>query len=206
MITANGGEMPAPTAIVIALSHFMGDHFGVILGGTVAAAVLGFRFVNTPEGKVVFDRLLYNLPLFGDLIQKSSIAAFSRTMQTLLGAGVNLIDAVDICKNTVDNSVVADAVGQIRGEVEVGKTLGAVVSRLTVFPKMAVQMIGVGEATGNLEKMLEKVADFYEAEVESTVNAMGKLIEPLILVVLGGAVAGMLVAMYLPMFKMAGGV
>jgi type IV pilus assembly protein PilC len=127
-------------------------------------------------------------------------------MQTLLAAGVNLIDAVDICKNTIDNSVVADAVSKIRGEVEVGKTMGAVVSKLTVFPRMAVQMIGVGEATGNLDKMLEKVADFYEAEVESTVSAMGRLIEPLILVVLGGSVAGMLIAMYLPMFQLAGGV
>ncbi len=206
MITSNGGEMPLPTQIVINMSHFMGDHWMVIFGAVGIAAVAVIRFIATPEGKVVFDKFLYGLPLFGDLIQKSSIAAFARTMQTLLAAGVNLVDAVDICKNTVENAVVAEAVGKIRGEVEIGKTLGAVVSRLTVFPRMAVQMIGVGEATGNLDKMLEKVADFYEAEVESAVAAMGKLIEPLILVFLGGAVAGMLVAMYLPMFKMAGGV
>lgn len=206
MINSNGGEMPLPTQIVINLSHFMGDHWIVIFGAIGTAAVVTVRFISTPEGKVVFDKFLYGLPLFGDLIQKSSIAAFARTMQTLLAAGVNLIDAVDICKDTIENTVVAEAVGKIRGEVEVGKTLGAVVSRLAVFPRMAVQMIGVGEATGNLDKMLEKVADFYEAEVESAVAAMGKLIEPLILVFLGGAVAGMLVAMYLPMFKMAGGV
>jgi type IV pilus assembly protein PilC len=164
------------------------------------------RFISSPEGKVVFDRFLYSLPLFGDLIQKSSIAAFARTMQTLLNAGVNLVDAVDIVKNTIDSTVVSSAVGKIRGEVEIGKTLGSVVGNMSVFPRMAVQMIGVGEATGNLDKMLEKVADFYEAEVESAVATLGRLVEPLILVVLGGTVAGMLIAMYLPIFKMAGGV
>lgn len=205
MITAQGQSLPLPTQIVISASHFMGDNFAALFGGTVALGFFVLRFIQTPEGKVVFDRFLFGLPLFGDLIQKSSIAAFSRTMQTLLAAGVNLVDGVDICKNTIENSVVAQAVGTIRAEVEVGKTLGAVVSKLPVFPRMAVQMIGVGEATGNLDKMLEKIADFYEAEVESAVAAMGKLIEPIILVVLGGSVAGMLVAMYLPMFKMAGG-
>ena len=206
MISNSGGEMPLPTQIVINLSHFFGSHWMVIFGSIALVGVGVLRFIGTPDGKKVFDQFLYSLPLFGDLIQKSSIAAFARTMQTLLSAGVNLVDAVDICKNTIDNSVVADSVSKIRGEVEVGKTLGAVVSKLTVFPRMAVQMIGVGEATGNLDKMLEKVADFYEAEVESTVSAMGKLIEPLILVVLGGSVAGMLIAMYLPMFQLAGAV
>ncbi|MFN7684017.1 MAG: type II secretion system F family protein [Oligoflexia bacterium] len=206
MIAAQGESLPLPTQIVINASHFLGAHFVPLLGGLLVLGFSFYRFIKTPEGKMVFDRFLFSLPLFGDLIQKSSIAAFSRTMQTLLAAGVNLVDAVEICKNTIDSSVVAQSVARIRGEVEVGKTLGAVVSGMSVFPRMAVQMIGVGEATGNLDKMLEKVADFYEAEVESVVNAMGKLIEPIILVVLGGTVAGMLIAMYLPMFKMAGGV
>ncbi len=206
MISAQGEEMPLPTAVVIAASHFFAGNWLSILGGMFAVGVGVTRFISTPEGKVVLDRLLYSLPMFGDLIQKSSIAAFSRTLQTLLNAGVNLVDAIDIVKNTIDSTVVSNAVGKIRGEVEVGKSLGAVVNNMTVFPRMAVQMIGVGEATGNLDKMLEKIADFYEAEVESAVSTLGKLVEPLILVVLGGTVAGMLIAMYLPIFKMAGGV
>ncbi|MEN9723056.1 MAG: type 4 fimbrial assembly protein PilC [Pseudomonadota bacterium] len=204
MLKSNNAELPLPTQIVIGASHFVGDHF-LILGGAAAGLAFGvIRFVQTPEGKAVFDRTLLALPLFGSVVQKGAIAGFSRTMQTLLNAGVNLIDAVDIARDTIDNVVVAQAVGTIRGEVEMGKSLSTVLSGLTVFPKMASQMISVGEATGNLDKMLEKVADFYEAEVESAVGTVGKMIEPLILVVLGGAVAGMLIAMYLPMFKMAG--
>ncbi len=206
MISAQGEAMPLPTAIVISASHFFAANWLSIIVGMFATAFGVVRFISSPEGKVVFDRFLYSLPLFGDLIQKSSIAAFARTMQTLLNAGVNLVDAVDIVKNTIDSTVVSSAVGKIRGEVEIGKTLGSVVGNMSVFPRMAVQMIGVGEATGNLDKMLEKVADFYEAEVESAVATLGRLVEPLILVVLGGTVAGMLIAMYLPIFKMAGGV
>ena len=127
-------------------------------------------------------------------------------MQTLLSSGVNLIDAIEICRATIDNAVLEDAVGKIRAEVEGGKTLGAVLGKLAVFPKMAVQMISVGESTGNLDKMLEKVADFFESEVEQLVNGMTKLIEPLVLVVLGGTIGGIMIAMYLPIFKIAGAV
>jgi type IV pilus assembly protein PilC len=126
-------------------------------------------------------------------------------MQTLLAAGVSLLDAIDICRTTIDNAVVEAAVAKIRTEVEAGNRLGVVVSRLEVFPKMAVQMISVGEASGSLDQMLEKVADFYEAEVEAAVAGMSKLIEPFILVFLGGTVGGLLIAMYLPIFKLAGG-
>jgi type IV pilus assembly protein PilC len=117
-----------------------------------------------------------------------------------------LLDAIDICRNTVDNSVLEDAIAGIRSEVEAGKTLGAVVSRIEVFPRMAVQMMAVGESTGALDHMLEKVADFYEMEVETSVAGLTKLIEPLVLVVLGGTVGGILIAMYLPIFQLAGGV
>jgi type IV pilus assembly protein PilC len=138
-------------------------------------------------------------------MQKSGVARFSRTMQTLLSSGVNLIDSIDICKATIDNAVLESAVSKIRSEVEAGKTLGGVISTIPAFPKMAVQMISVGESTGSLDRMLEKVADFYEAEVETLVQGLTKLMEPIILVFLGGAVGGMLIAMYLPIFKLAGG-
>ena len=126
-------------------------------------------------------------------------------MSTLLSSGVNLIDAIDICKAVIDNAVLEDAMAKIREDVEGGKTLGMVVTKIVIFPRMAVQMITVGETTGNLDKMLERVADFYEQEVETLVGGITKLIEPIVLVFLGGSVGWMMIAMYLPIFKMAGG-
>ena len=117
-----------------------------------------------------------------------------------------MVDAIDICRATIDNVVLEEAVTKIRGEIESGQTLGSVLGRLGVFPRMAVEMISVGESTGNLDKMLEKVADFYEDEVEIIVGGMSKLIEPFVLVFLGTTVGGMMIAMYMPIFKLAGGV
>ncbi len=161
--------------------------------------------MKTKEGRVQIDRIIFNAPLFGPLVQKSSIARFTRTLQIMLSSGVNLIDAIDICKSTMANAVLEDAIGTVRKSVESGKNLGGTLGKLNVFPRMAVQMISVGEATGSLDKMLEKIADFYEEEVEITINGMTKLIEPIILIFLGGAVGGLLIAMYLPIFKLAGG-
>jgi type IV pilus assembly protein PilC len=204
-ILANASQaLPLPTQIVVSTSHFMIAHMLGLVGGTVTFVFLTLRFSRTDEGKAFFNRLAFNLPLFGSLAQKSGTARFTRTLGTLLSSGVNLIEAIDICKATIDNIVLEEAVGKIRVEVEGGKTLGIVISRLKVFPRMAVQMIGVGEATGNLDKMLEKVATFYEEEVELAVAGMSKLIEPLVLVVLGGAVGGIMIAMYLPIFQVAG--
>ena len=205
MLKGNNQELPMPTKFVINLSHFMINNIIFIIPGFILAVFLFKRFKSSDEGRIFLDRLGFKLPLFGPLAQKAGVARFSRTMQTLLMSGVNLIDAIDICKATIDNAVLEEAVGTIRAEIEQGKTLGAVFTKLPVFPKMAVQMISVGESTGALDKMLEKVADFYEAEVEVMVQGLTKLIEPLVLVVLGGTVGGIMVAMYLPIFKMAGG-
>lgn len=206
MLKSNKQELPMPTQIVINASHFLINNIGYILGGMFLTFYLTKRYLGTPEGRAFKDRLTFRAPLFGELIRKASVARFSRTMQTLLASGVNLIDAIDICRATIDNAVLEEAVGKIRTEVEAGKTLGLVVGNLNVFPTMAVQMIMVGESTGNLDKMLEKVADFFESEVETMVGGLTKLIEPLVLVFLGGSVGGMMVAMYLPIFKLAGGV
>jgi len=206
LLTNAGQALPMPTAVVIAISHFMIANLWYILAGT-GAAIYGFiKFKQSPEGSAVLDRLLFRAPLFGTLMQKAGIARFSRTMQTLLASGVNLIDAIDICKATIGNAVLEKAVGTIRAEIENGRTLGSVVLGLNVFPTMATQMIAVGESTGNLDNMLGKVADFYEEEVETIVGGMTKLIEPLVLVFLGGAVGGILIAMYLPIFQIAGAV
>ena len=203
MLKGAGQELPLPTQIVINASHFMADNILVILGVLGGLIYMGRQYSQSPEGRAFIDRAFFRAPLFGDLMQKGAVARFSRTMQTLLASGVNLIDAIDICKATVDNAVLEDAIGTIRSEVESGKTLGAVVGKLGVFPRMSVQMIAVGESTGNLDKMLEKVADFYESEVEISINGLTKLIEPLVLVFLGGTVGGILIAMYLPIFKLA---
>jgi type IV pilus assembly protein PilC len=204
ILKSAGQELPAPTAFVIAASHLFANNMLIIFGGGGAALYLTLRYIKSEEGRAVLDRVLFRAPIFGSLMQKSGVARFSRTMTTLLAAGVNLIDAIDICRATIDNAVLEGAVSKIRSEVETGKTLGTVVGRIDVFPKMAVQMMTVGESTGNLDKMLEKIADFYEAEVETMVNGMTKLIEPLILVFLGGTVGGLMIAMYLPIFKIAG--
>ncbi len=202
LIVSNGGELPGPTAFVINLSHFLVAYWYYIVGGLIAAYVMLKRFISTPEGRIFFDRMLFRAPLFGPLMQKGGTARFTRTLSTLLSSGVSLLDAIEICKQTIDNAVLEEAVATVRSEIEQGKGLSQVFSKLDVFPKMAVQMMAVGENTGQLDKMLEKVADFYEAEVEALVSGLTKLIEPFILVFLGGTVGGIMIAMYLPIFKM----
>ena len=204
MLKTGGEELPLPTQIVISVSHFLINNLPYLLVGIGALIYLLLNYVRSDEGRAFIDRSLFNAPMVGNLMKKSGIARFSRTMQTLLASGVNLIDAIDICKATIDNAVLENAVAKIRAEVESGKTLGSVIGKLGVFPKMAVQMISVGESTGNLDKMLEKVADFYESEVESMINGLTKLIEPIVLVILGSMVGGIMIAMYLPIFKLAG--
>jgi type IV pilus assembly protein PilC len=162
-------------------------------------------YVSTVEGRALKDQIVFKSPIFGVLAQKSGIARFARTLQTLLASGVNLVDAIDICKNAADNAVIEEAVAKIRAEVESGKTLGTVLIKMEVFPKMSAQMIMVGESTGNLDKSLDKIADFYESDVEVFVGGMTKLIEPFVLVILGGMVGGLMIAMYMPIFTMAGG-
>lgn len=204
LLKSSGQSLPAPTQFVIDASHFIVENLHYI-GGTIFIVIyMTWKYVQTPEGKAFVDRMFFYMPVFGPLMQKGAVARFARTMQTLLASGVSLLDAVDICKTTIDNAVVETAVGKIRAEIEAGNRLGSVINKLPAFPKMAVQMISVGEASGSLDQMLEKVADFYEAEVEALVANLTKMIEPFILVFLGGTVGGLLIAMYLPIFKMAG--
>ncbi len=204
LLKSNNQELPGPTQFVLNVSHFVANNFVFIIVGIGFVSYLFRLYLKTREGKYVVDKAVFSAPLFGQLIQKASIARFTRTLQIMLTSGINLIDAIDICKATMDNAVLEEAVGTVRRNIESGKTLGTVLGKLNVFPKMAVQMITVGEASGNLDKMLEKIADFYEEEVEITIGGLTKLIEPLILLFLGGAVGALLIAMYLPVFKLAG--
>ncbi|MCM2321635.1 MAG: type II secretion system F family protein [Oligoflexia bacterium] len=205
MLSSSGQKLPAFTQAVIDTSHFVVNNALFLFGGLFFGAYMLVRYVRTSEGRAVMDRVFYQLPIFGGLMQKAGIARFCRTLQTLLMSGVNIIDAIDICRATIDNAVIEEPVRKIRAEVESGKTVGMVMSKYDVFPKMAVQMIQIGESTGNMDKMLEKIADFYDSEVEVTVGGMSKLIEPFILVFLGGTVGALMIAMYLPIFKLAGG-
>lgn len=205
LITSGGGELPEITRIVIELSHFLIHNILYIIGGIFATQYVIRKYLKTAEGKAMRDRLVFRMPLFGNIAQKAAVARFCRTLQTLLSSGVNIIDAIDICRATVDNAVIEESVKKIRSEVESGKTMGQVLAKFEVFPKMAVQMIAVGESTGNLDKMLEKIADFYDEEVEVMIAGSTKLIEPLVLVLLGGSIGTIMIAMYMPIFKLAGG-
>lgn len=204
LLKSSNQELPAITQIVIDSSHFMVSNFLYIVAGLGGFSYILVKYFSSDEGRGVGHRLLFQFPIMGPIMQKSGVARFTRTMGTLLSSGVNLIDAFDICKSTIDNAVLEDAVGKIRKEIETGKSLGQILNNIPVFPKMATQMIGVGESTGNMEKMLEKIADIYEGDVETLVGGLSKLIEPIILVVLGGIVAGLMLAMYMPIFKIAG--
>lgn len=203
MIAASGGELPYLTKVVISISHFCSGYFHYIIGTVVGVTVTFLKSIKTPHGKRAWDRFLLKTPLFGDLIIKGATARFSRTLGTMLTSGVNLIDAIEICKMTMDNSVIEDALAKVKEEISAGKTIALPLAQAKVFPGMVIQMINVGENTGTLDQMLIKVADFYEAEVEAVVAGLSKLIEPVVLVLLGGIVAFILIAMYLPVFNIA---
>lgn len=203
MITSSGGELPQLTKMVISMSHFCQANALFIIGGAVGGGVSFARWKRTKTGKQIWDRFMLTVPLFSDLVIKGSTARFSRTLGTMLTSGVNLIDAIEICKMTIDNTVIEEALSRVKDEISSGKTIALPLAQAKVFPPMVIQMINVGENTGTLDQMLIKVADFYEAEVEAVVGGISKLIEPLVLVVLGGMVAFILIAMYLPVFNIA---
>ncbi len=205
LLQSSNQSLPAPTQFVINVSHFFQSNILFIVGGIVLGIYFIRYYLKTKEGRRFWDFYSLQLPLFGPLFLKVAVSRFSRTMQTLLSSGINLLDALEICREAVGNKSLEESLTKIKIEVEKGKTLSGVMSKLTIFPSMVIQMVTVGENTGNLDKMLERVADFYEEEVQGLVGNLTKLIEPLVLVVLGGTVGGLMIAMYLPIFKMAGG-
>jgi type IV pilus assembly protein PilC len=199
-----GGKLPGLTLAVIAISDFFVARWYLLLGGTVAA-VMGVRsYLATPVGKQMFDSIAIDLPVFGELIQKSSIAKFSRTLSTLLSSGVNIIESMEIAANTTGNYVIERAIQRAKDSITEGKSLTVPLLKEKYIPQMVTQMIGVGEQTGSLDAMLGRIADFYEDEVDVAVAAMTTIIEPLMMVVLGVIVAFIVIAMYLPIFQLAG--
>ena len=196
-----GGEMPLLTRIVIKASNFVADYFFLILIVIVFACVAVNRWHKTPHGRRLLDGAMLKIPVVGMLLRKISVARFCRTLSTLTSSGVPILDGLEITAKTAGNTIVEDAIMAVRKAVEEGKTLADPLGQTKVFPSMVVQMIGVGEQTGALDQMLSKIADFYEDEVDTAVAGMMKLIEPILITVLGGIIGFIVAAMYLPMYS-----
>ncbi len=205
MLASTGQEPPWITAMVMKVSEFIGSN-GLIIFGSIGGSLAAFKgAVSTENGKEIFDKVMMKMPIFGVVIIKGSLASFSRTLSTMLGSGVPLIDALEICIDTIDQSVMVRDLKVVREAVVTGKSLSEPLSKVNYFPEMVVSMLRVGEQTGNIDEMLEKISDVFEEEVDEAVSNMTKMIEPIIIVVLGSIVATILVAMYLPIFMSAGG-
>lgn len=201
-----GGNLPALTQGVINLSRFL-QHYAVILFSGVGVGLVALsRFKATKRGTEIFDRLILRVPVIGDVIRKVAVARFARTMGTMLSSGVPILDSLDIVSRSAGNTVVEQGLQRVRSKISEGETMAHPLMATGVFPGMVVQMIAVGEATGALDKMLSKIADFYEEEVDNAVDGMTRLIEPVMLVVLGGLIGTILISMYLPIFTMASAV
>ncbi len=197
-------DLPALTKGVMAVSQFfIHNILWIFLAGT--ASVVGILYViRTPRGRKSFDRLLLRLPIVGDVLRKIAVARFTRTLGTLLASGVPILDALEIVAKTAGNVIVEEAIMYARARIAEGKNMAQPLMETNVFPPMVVQMVGVGEQTGMLDAMLNKIADFYEEEVDVAVTALTSLIEPVMMVGVGGTVGVVLIAMYLPIFSLAG--
>jgi len=196
-------ELPLPTRIVIALSHFVGSIYGLILFLLVIAAGVATKlWYGTPQGRFVIDTLLLKAPVVGMVLRKIAVARFTRTLGTLIASGVPILEGLDITARSSGNAVVEKALKETRKAVEAGRSLVDPLKQTDVFPGMVTQMIGVGEQTGAMDAMLQKIADFYEDEVDAAVKDMLTALEPIMIVFLGGVVGGVVISMYLPLFSL----
>jgi type IV pilus assembly protein PilC len=198
-----GGELPAPTKMLVNLSGLLGKFWWligmIIMGSTMAVK----RWIHTPDGRAKWDRFKLRVPVFGKLVQKVAISRFARTMSVLSRTGVPVLQALDIVSVTAGNALVSTALRDVQESVKRGESLAGPLARHEVFPPMVTHMMAVGEETGALDAMLAKVADFYDQEVDDSVNAITSLIEPILIIVMGVAVGGILISLYLPMFNIA---
>ncbi len=194
--------LPLPTRIVIGMSRFLQDFWWGVLGGILGTGFILKRYYATSSGKLNIDRTLLRLPVLGDVIRKSAVSRFTRTLGTLISSGVSILDGLEITAKTAGNRVIHDAIMQSRSSIAGGDTIAAPLAKSEVFPPMVISMIAVGEQTGGLDEMLSKIADFYDEEVDAAVSALLSLLEPVMIVFLGVVVGGMVVAMYLPIFDM----
>ncbi|MEZ4405810.1 MAG: type II secretion system F family protein [Polyangiales bacterium] len=201
-----GGQLPELTQMVIDLSHFFVNNLFIIIG-SIVGVVMGIRYwLRTPKGRQTFDRVLLQFPVIGPTMRKIAVARFTRTLGTLLASGVPILDALEIVAKSSGNWVIEQGLMAARAKIAEGKNMAEPLAEANVFPSMVVQMIAVGEQTGALDTMLNKIADFYEEEVDVAVAAMTSLLEPIMMVFIGGSVGTMIIAMYLPIFTLAGNV
>ncbi len=197
-----GGKLPLPTQIVVDMSELLKKTWWIIAGVVVFGVTAIKRYYKTEKGRHHIDRLLLRMPALGDLLRKASIARFTRTLGTMISSGVPILAGLDITAKTSGNAIIEDAIQATKASIREGETIAAPLRASAVFPPMVVQMISVGEETGALDKMLEKIANFYDEEVNTAVDTLTSIIEPVMIVFMGVGVGGMVVSMYLPMFKL----
>ena len=203
MFASFGKALPLPTQIVVNLSNFTKGNIHYMIVGLIVFVFLFRRYGRTESGRRNLDSLALKLPVFGELIKKVAVARFTRTLGTMISSGVPILDALEITGKTAGNVIVEEVIYDARSSIAEGQTIADPLSETDIFPGMVTQMISVGESTGALDAMLEKIADFYDDEVDATVAAMTSMLEPLLMLFLGGSIGGIVVAMYLPIFGMA---
>ena len=202
MFTGAGLQLPMPTRVVLALSAFLQHYLWMLVLGVIAAVFAVRQYYKTDGGKLMIDKMMLRFPVLGNLLRKSAVSRFTRTLGTLVSSGVSILEGLQITARTAGNRVVHDAVMKSRASISAGATISEPLKESGVFPPMVVQMINVGEQTGGLDEMLTKIADFYDDEVDVAVGALLSLMEPVMIVFLGVVVGGMVIAMYLPIFDM----
>jgi len=202
LFSSAGLALPLPTRVVMGASRFLKSYWFVVLGVVAAAVFMFKRYRATSNGKLKIDKFLLRVPVLGDVLRKSAVSRFTRTLGTLISSGVSILDGLEITAKTAGNRVVQDAIMESRASIAGGDTISAPLKKSGVFPPMVISMIAVGEQTGGLDEMLAKIADFYDEEVDAAVSNLLSLLEPVMIVFLGIVVGGMVVAMYLPIFDM----
>ena len=206
MFAESGSALPGPTQFVIDLSEWLQDWILHILAGIAAVVITVISIYRNPKGRRVIDRMLLRMPIFGPVVRKSAVARFTRTLGTMISSGVPILEALDVTAKTAGNRSVEEGIYYVRSKIAEGKNIAGPLMETNVFPPMVVQMIGVGEATGAMDAMLGKIADFYDDEVDTAVAALSSLMEPLIMVFVGVIVGGFMISMYMPIFSLAGSV
>ncbi len=202
MFASVGLALPLPTRVVIGLSKFLKGYWWAVGGGLAGLVYLTRNYYKTSNGKLAIDKALLRFPVLGDVLRKSAVSRFTRTLGTLISSGVSILDGLEITAKTAGNRVIQDAIMASRASIAGGDTIAAPLQKSAVFPPMVISMIAVGEQTGGLDEMLSKIADFYDEEVDAAVSGLLALLEPIMIVFLGVVVGGMVVAMYLPIFDM----
>ncbi len=204
MFSEFGSALPLPTQVVINISRFVQDNILIMILSLIFSAIILRFFYRWEKGKIIMDKFILFVPVFGPLLRKVAVAKFSRTLSTMVSSGVPILQSLDIVAKTIGNKTIESGVLNAKQSISEGQTLNEPLDRTGVFPPMVIHMISIGESTGSLDYMLNKIADFYDDEVDVAVSSLTSMIEPIMIVLLGGIVGGLVISMYLPIFKMAG--